>query len=138
MTAGLARLSATSVEFTGARGGESPLSWGQLAIWRLTRWLDDDDPYFNMPWVLPVYGRRDLDTVLRALRALVERHETLRTTYEGTPGGLVQRVARRGRFGVEVSTRGRPGRSPPPGSSPPGWPPPRSTTRPNCRSAAPS
>ncbi|MFF5246071.1 condensation domain-containing protein [Streptosporangium sp. NPDC000095] len=102
MTAGLARLSATSVEFTGVRGGEAPFSWGQLAIWRLTRWLDDDDPYFNMPWVLPVYGRRDLDTVLRALRVLVERHETLRTTYEETPGGLVQRVAREGRFTVEV------------------------------------
>ncbi|MGJ6964674.1 condensation domain-containing protein [Streptosporangium sp. G11] len=106
MTADLARLSATSVEFTGARGGESPLSWGQLAIWRLTRWLDDDDPYFNMPWVLPVYGRRDLDTVLRALRVLVERHETLRTTYEETPGGLVQRVARQGRFTVEVYDAG--------------------------------
>ncbi|MEU3165765.1 condensation domain-containing protein [Streptosporangium sp. NPDC006930] len=107
MTAGLARLSATSVEFTGVRGGEAPLSWGQLAIWRLTRWLDDDDPYFNMPWVLPVYGRRDLDTVLRALRVLVERHETLRTTYEETPGGLVQRVAREGRFTVEVYDAGQ-------------------------------
>ncbi|MGS2641829.1 condensation domain-containing protein [Streptosporangium sp. LJ11] len=106
MTAGPARIGATSVEFTGARGGESPLSWGQLAIWRLTRWLDDDDPYFNMPWVLPVYGRRDLDTVLRALRALVERHETLRTTYEETPGGLVQRVARQGRFTVETYDAG--------------------------------
>jgi len=106
MTADLVRLSATAVEFTGARGGESPLSWGQLAIWRLTRWLDDDDPYFNMPWVLPIYGRRDLDTVLGALRVLVERHETLRTTYEETPGGLVQRVAREGRFTVEVYDAG--------------------------------
>ena len=97
---------AEPVEFTGARGGEAPLTWGQQAFWRLTRWLDDGDPYFNLPWSLPVYGRRDLGAVLLALRRLVERHETLRTTYEEVPGGPVQRVAREGRFTVEVFEAG--------------------------------
>ena len=95
---------AEPVEFTGARGGEAPLTWGQQAFWRLTRWLDDGDPYFNLPWSLPVYGRRALGAVLLALRRLVERHETLRTTYEEVPGGPVQRVAREGRFTVESNT----------------------------------
>ncbi|GAA3026735.1 condensation domain-containing protein [Streptosporangium longisporum] len=99
---GLVPLSSETVEFTGARGGDSPFTWGQLAFWRLTRWLDDDDPFYNMSWVLPVYGRRDLDAVLSALRALVERHEALRTTFEQTPEGPVQHVADRGRFTVEV------------------------------------
>ncbi|MEV0421375.1 condensation domain-containing protein [Streptosporangium canum] len=106
MTTGLTRQRAAMVEFTGARGGEAPLTWGQQAIWRLTRWLDDGDPYFNMPWTLPVYGRRDLDAVLLALRGLVERHETLRTTCEETPAGPVQRVAREGRLTVEVFDAG--------------------------------
>ncbi|MEU4833751.1 condensation domain-containing protein [Streptosporangium sp. NPDC023615] len=100
--AGPAPLPSRTVEFTGARGGESPSTWGQLAFWRLARWLDDDDPFYNMAWVLPVFGKRDLDAVLSVLRALVERHEALRTTFEQTPEGLVQRVADRGRFTVEV------------------------------------
>ncbi|SNT08689.1 Condensation domain-containing protein [Streptosporangium subroseum] len=106
MTGDLTWQRAEPVEFTGTRGGESSLTWGQQAFWRLTRWLDDGDPYFNLPWTLPVYGRRDLGAVLLALRRLVERHETLRTTYEEIPGGPVQRVAREGRFTVEVFEAG--------------------------------
>ncbi|WP_329430124.1 condensation domain-containing protein [Streptosporangium sp. NBC_01495] len=90
------------VEFAGARGGEAPLTWGQSSIWRLTTWRGDDDPYFNMPWVLPVYGRRDLGVVLGAVRRLVERHETLRTNFRRGGGGMVQCVARVGRLVVEV------------------------------------
>ncbi|WP_162641427.1 condensation domain-containing protein [Streptosporangium sp. 'caverna'] len=90
------------VEFTGARGGVAPLTWGQSSIWRLTTWRADGDSYFNMPWTLPVYGRRDLDTVLGALRRLLERHETLRTNFRRTPGGMVQHVTREGRLTVQV------------------------------------
>ncbi|MGC5011954.1 condensation domain-containing protein [Streptosporangium sp. DT93] len=100
--AGQVPSSSETVEFAGTRGGEAPFTWGQLAFWRLARWLDDDDPFYNMSWVLPVYGRRDLEAVLSALRALVERHEALRTTFAQTPGGLLQRVAERGEFTVEV------------------------------------
>ncbi|MDP9842712.1 condensation domain-containing protein [Streptosporangium lutulentum] len=90
------------VEFAGARGGVAPLSWGQASIWRLTTWRPDGDPYFNMPWTLPVYGRRDLDSVLLALRRLFERHESLRTNFRRTPGGMVQHVAREGRLTVRL------------------------------------
>ncbi|MEV4379159.1 condensation domain-containing protein [Streptosporangium sp. NPDC049644] len=106
MTARSGRSSAVTVEFSGARGGESPLTWGQLAIWRITRWLEDGDPYFNMPWVLPVYGRHTLEAVIGALRGLVERYETLRTTCEEIADGPVQRVVSRGRFDVEVVDAG--------------------------------
>lgn len=119
----LVRLGSETVEFA-ADGGEAPLTWGQRAIWRITRWLDDGDPYFNMTWVLPVVGKPDLPTVLRALTALITRHESLRTTIgpaAGTAGGgdtdpgappddLVQRIAGRGRLTVGVfdAAGGRP------------------------------
>ncbi|GIH93332.1 condensation domain-containing protein [Planobispora siamensis] len=106
MTAGTTPERAVTLEFAGARGGEAPLSWGQRAFWRLITWLDEGDPYYNMPWTLPVHGRRDLDTVLNALRGLVERHESLRTTYHETPAGPVQRVAREGRLTVGVLEAG--------------------------------
>ncbi|MEU8384322.1 condensation domain-containing protein [Streptosporangium sp. NPDC048865] len=93
---------AVVVEFAGARGGVAPLSWGQASIWRLTTWRGADDPYFNMPWVLPVYGRRDLGAVVGAVRRLVERHETLRTNFRPGAGGMAQHVTRSGRLVVEV------------------------------------
>ncbi|MEV0974397.1 condensation domain-containing protein [Microtetraspora glauca] len=103
---GLTELAPETVEFTGARGGEYPLSWGQQMIWSSTRWLDDGDPYFNLPWALPISapggGAGDLAAVLRAVRRLVERHETLRTAYVETPEGIVQRVNRAGRLTVGV------------------------------------
>ncbi|WP_182880590.1 condensation domain-containing protein [Microbispora sp. H10949] len=121
-TPGLTALPPRTVEFRGARGGQAALTWGQQGIWRSTQWLDDGDPYFNLPWALPVTGAADLDAVLRAVGRLVERHETLRTAYvregarpgTGTQGsagagteagagaGTVQRVRREGRLTVGV------------------------------------
>ncbi|WP_436764523.1 hypothetical protein, partial [Streptosporangium sp. V21-05] len=78
------------------------MTWGQASIWRLTTWRGDGDPYFNMPWSLPVYGRRDLDVVLGAVRGLLERHETLRTNFRPGAEGMEQHVARSGRLVVGV------------------------------------
>ncbi|WP_067132254.1 condensation domain-containing protein [Microtetraspora malaysiensis] len=99
-------LTPETVEFTGARGGAAPLTWGQRMIWGSTRWLDDGDPYFNLSWTLPVAGAVDLPAVLRAVRRLIERHETLRTAYVETAEGVVQRVARAGRLTVGVYETG--------------------------------
>ncbi|MEU6413195.1 condensation domain-containing protein [Microbispora sp. NPDC046933] len=103
---GLTALPPRTVEFRGARGGQAALTWGQQGIWRSTQWLDDGDPYFNLPWTLPVTGAAGVDAVLRAVGRLVERHETLRTAFvrdgEGTGGDTVQRVSREGRLTVGV------------------------------------
>ncbi|MBO4270189.1 condensation domain-containing protein [Microbispora triticiradicis] len=113
-TPGLTPLPPRTVEFRGARGGQAALTWGQQGIWRSTQWLDDGDPYFNLPWTLPVTGAAGLDAVLRAVGRLVERHETLRTAYvregarpgtgtrAGTGEETVQRVRREGRLTVGV------------------------------------
>ncbi|MEU6786533.1 condensation domain-containing protein [Nonomuraea angiospora] len=93
-----------TVEFTGARSGQGPLTWGQRAIWRLTEWLPPGDPYFNMPWALPVHGKPDLPAVLAALTRLLERHESLRTNWvpDAAQAGMVQRVTGQGRLTVEL------------------------------------
>ncbi|GAA5051248.1 hypothetical protein HNP84_006496 [Thermocatellispora tengchongensis] len=93
---------AVTLRFTGSRGGQGPATWGQRAIWRLIHRLGEADPFYNIPWTLPIAGRAGLGTVLDALRTLVERHEALRTTCEQTPAGLVQRVARTGELTVGV------------------------------------
>ncbi|ETK35219.1 condensation domain-containing protein [Microbispora sp. ATCC PTA-5024] len=105
MTAG-GGASAT-VAFTGARAGEAPLTWGQRLMWRAVHLMGDSQSFLNCPWVLPVHGRPDLGAVLDALRLLLERHESLRTTFHDTPGGPVQRVARDGTLVVDLVDAGR-------------------------------
>ncbi|WP_093409000.1 condensation domain-containing protein [Micromonospora sediminimaris] len=95
-----------TVPFAGTRTAEAALSWGQESIWRTVRWLDEDDPYFNIPYVLPIVGGPDLDRVGAALRRLVERHEALRTTIADTPDGARQTVVAAGELCVDVHEAG--------------------------------
>ncbi|MFC4123090.1 condensation domain-containing protein [Nonomuraea zeae] len=95
-----------TVAFSGDREGVAALTWGQRLMWRAVHLMGDSQSFLNCPWVLPVYGRRDLATVLGALRVLLERHESLRTTFAATPDGPVQRVARGGELAVTVVEAG--------------------------------
>jgi hypothetical protein len=96
-----------TVVFSGARDGVATLTWGQRLMWRAVRLMGASQPFLNCPWVLPVYGKRDLAAVLDALRVLLERHESLRTTFAEAPGGPVQRVARSGELTVELVAAGQ-------------------------------
>jgi hypothetical protein len=103
---GSVQTSAT-VAFGGGRDGTATLTWGQRLMWRAVHLMGPSQSFLNCPWVLPVYGKRDLGTVLDALRVLLERHESLRTTFVGTPAGPVQRVARSGELTVELVEAGQ-------------------------------
>jgi hypothetical protein len=95
-----------TVAFHGARGGVAPLTWGQRLMWRAVHLMGPSQSFLNCPWVLPVYGRPELAAVLDALRALIERHESLRTTFADTPDGPVQRVAPDGELAVALAEAG--------------------------------
>ncbi|MEV4806268.1 condensation domain-containing protein [Nonomuraea sp. NPDC049421] len=99
-------MATASVRFSGTRDGEAPLTWGQRLMWRAVHLMGPSQSFLNCPWVLPVHGRRDLPTVLNALRRMLERHESLRTTFTDTPDGPVQRVARTGELTVELVRSG--------------------------------
>lgn len=83
-------------------GGVAPLSWAQRHIWDVMCWLDDDDPYFNIPWALPVEPACTLEEVLAALRILIERHESLRTTFRGRGTEAMQHIATHGSVQVRL------------------------------------
>ncbi|MFF0770494.1 condensation domain-containing protein [Nonomuraea wenchangensis] len=85
------------------RVGEGPLTWGQRLMWRASSLMGESRSFLNCPWVLPVYGRRDLAAVLDALRVLLERHESLRTTFAAAADGPVQRVAATGELAVALT-----------------------------------
>lgn len=99
-------MTSATIAFSGTRGGVAPLTWGQRLMWRAVHLMGPSQSFLNCPWVLPVYAKPDLAAVLDALRELIERHETLRTTFADTPDGPVQRVARDGELTVALVEAG--------------------------------
>ncbi|HEV2736313.1 MAG TPA: AMP-binding protein, partial [Longimicrobiaceae bacterium] len=74
------------------RGSPLPLSFAQERLWFLHR-LAPESAAYNTPTFLRLRGPLDVPALRRALRALVERHESLRTTFPASGGRPVQRVA---------------------------------------------
>ncbi len=74
------------------RGGPLPLSFAQERLWFLHR-LAPESVAYNTPVFLRVCGPLDVPALRRALDALVERHESLRTSFPTADGRPVQHVA---------------------------------------------
>ena len=69
--------------------GPLPLSSGQQRLWFLND-VDPDSAEFNTGFGLRLRGKVDVAAVRTALRELVERHESLRTTFANVDGNGVQ------------------------------------------------
>jgi amino acid adenylation domain-containing protein/non-ribosomal peptide synthase protein (TIGR01720 family) len=57
-----------------------PLSYPQQRLWFMDR-LAPNNPFYNVPLVIPLSGPVDVVAVQESLSALASRHEILRTTY---------------------------------------------------------
>src|SRR3954453_12281713 len=68
------------VEFTGERGGEGPLTLGQLNIYMWLRQAPDH-AHAILCAELPVPAVVSVDDVSEAAAVLIPRHESLRTSY---------------------------------------------------------
>jgi amino acid adenylation domain-containing protein/non-ribosomal peptide synthase protein (TIGR01720 family) len=75
-------------------GNEYPLSFAQERIWFFER-LAPGSAAYNVPAAVRLAGPLSIAALGRALAALVERHETLRTTFPVRGGRAVARVADR-------------------------------------------
>lgn len=73
----------------------APLSFSQERFWFLDQ-LAPGSPLYVIPTLVRLRGGLDPAVLERALRALVERHEALRTTFPSEGGKPVQRIARSG------------------------------------------
>ncbi|RSM52222.1 non-ribosomal peptide synthetase [Amycolatopsis sp. WAC 01376] len=74
---------------TADRDRPLPLSFAQRRLWFLDR-LHPDDAEYNSALALRLTGELDVPALAEALRALVERHESLRTTFDEVDGEGVQ------------------------------------------------
>ncbi|MGQ4420065.1 condensation domain-containing protein, partial [Streptomyces sp. SAS_269] len=72
-------------------GEPLPLSFTQQRLWFLEK-LGGTGAAYNIPVAMRLSGRLDRPALLRALAAVVQRHEVLRTRFaehEGVPGQIV-------------------------------------------------
>ncbi|WNZ65718.1 LLM class flavin-dependent oxidoreductase [Myxococcus sp. MxC21-1] len=67
-----------------------PLSFVQERVWRLEQHLPGLSAY-NIPFVFRLEGVVDAVILERAVQAIIQRHESLRTTYDVVDGRPVQR-----------------------------------------------
>ncbi len=77
------------------------VSYGQRALWYLARLAPESSAY-NLAAAGRVRGDLDVEALRRALRRLVERHASLRTTFAEEAGEPVQRIAAEPRFGFQL------------------------------------
>jgi amino acid adenylation domain-containing protein len=63
-----------------AGSGPAPLSFAQQRLWFLDQ-LDPESRAFNLPTLLRLTGPLDADALRRAVSALAQRHEVLRTRF---------------------------------------------------------
>nr|QEO74667.1 condensation domain-containing protein [uncultured bacterium] len=85
-----------------------PTSFAQQRLWFLNQ-LEPDSPAYNIAYAIGLRGRLEAGALERSLRELVERHETLRTTFATVEGRPVQVVAPEPEVALPVvDLRGRP------------------------------
>src|ERR1044071_3148148 len=71
-----------------------PLSFAQQRLWFLNN-FEPESPEYNIPQAFRIEGDLDREVMQRALREVVRRHETLRTTFrsmEGEPAQVIAQV----------------------------------------------
>jgi len=83
------------------RGGSAPLSFAQRRLWFLEQ-LDPGLPLHNVARAMRMRGPLDEEALARAIGAIVERHESLRTTIRADSGEPRQYVAAAGSTDLEI------------------------------------
>jgi amino acid adenylation domain-containing protein len=74
-----------------ARSGPVPASYEQRTLWFLDR-LTPGDASYHTGAMFTLAGELDEAALRRALATVVDRHESLRTAFDDTPDGPVQRI----------------------------------------------
>ena len=79
---------------------DAPLSFPQQNLWFLDR-LEPGNPAFNLSGAIRLSEGINVPTLVQAFRALVDRHEVLRTTFQERHGQVVQHIGPTGLAEVE-------------------------------------
>src|SRR5262245_12686188 len=83
------------------RDGDLPLSIAQQQTWRLDQ-LRPGNPVFNLAHIVRLSGPLDLATLQRSIDEIVQRHETLRSTFPAAQGRPTLEIAPHSSVQVQV------------------------------------
>lgn len=75
----------------------APASWAQQRLWFIDRLSVDNHASYHISLAFRLQGRLNYAALRKALHELVQRHETLRTTFIHETGELWQEIAAEGR-----------------------------------------
>ncbi|HEX5752319.1 MAG TPA: amino acid adenylation domain-containing protein, partial [Archangium sp.] len=84
-----------------SREGSLPLSFAQQRLWFLDQ-LQPGSSFYNVPTAVKLEGALDVAALESSLSALVQRHESLRTTFHSEQGQAVQVIAPNGALPLQV------------------------------------
>ncbi|EOP94530.1 amino acid adenylation domain-containing protein [Bacillus cereus VD140] len=82
------------------------LSSAQKRLYILNQ-IEDSGITYNLPVVIQMKGRFQLDTFEKAFKALIDRHEALRTSFVMIDGEPVQKIEKEIDFKIEYSELGK-------------------------------
>jgi hypothetical protein len=88
------------VSFAGATAGTEVLTWGQQVVWQAVDAYVPGEQARSLAVAVPAPADLPVQDMSEAVRALVVRHEPLRTTFRSQPDGPVQDVAGAGTITV--------------------------------------
>ncbi|MCG8669775.1 MAG: amino acid adenylation domain-containing protein [Pseudomonadales bacterium] len=72
-----------------SREGDLPVSYSQQRLWLLDQ-INPNDTTYNIPAAFRIKGQIDPKLLEKAFASLVERHESLRTTFSDVEGSPIQ------------------------------------------------
>ncbi len=83
------------------RDGELPLSFSQQRLWFLSQFAPEGSSY-NIPAVLELNGKLNLDALNYAINKMIERHEVLRTAFYSKNGKPQVKIEDKFDFKIEL------------------------------------
>ncbi|PTX61368.1 amino acid adenylation domain-containing protein [Kordia periserrulae] len=85
-----------------AKSESYPVSYGQRRLWILSQFEDALTTY-NIPLSFDLYGSYDVNVFTKAINAVVDRHEILRTTFRANENGVPEQIVHsRADLGIEL------------------------------------
>jgi amino acid adenylation domain-containing protein/non-ribosomal peptide synthase protein (TIGR01720 family) len=75
-----------------ARTEELPLSFAQQRMWFLYQ-MDRQNPAYNEALTIRLTGRLNIDILEQTINAIIQRHESLRTSFPMVEGKPIQKIA---------------------------------------------
>jgi amino acid adenylation domain-containing protein len=82
--------------------GPAPLTFAQRRLWFLDQ-LSPESPWYNVHSATRLKSQLDVEALRRAIRSVVHRHESLRSTFPAANGDPVQLVAAEAKMPLPVT-----------------------------------